>query len=57
MKVKKYRKLNINCVKCKNCIYRKNTRCEYRQMEINPYFIKYWGCDDYKPDYESLLKD
>ena len=43
--------------KCKNCIHRRGIRCPLRSMCINPKFIKIYGCDNYKPNYESLLKE
>lgn len=43
--------------KCTNCIHRYGTRCNKRTMEINSRFIRAWGCDNYKPNYESLLKE
>lgn len=47
----------MNYGKCKNCIHKRGTRCEKRSMQINPRFIRAWGCDYYKPNYESLIKD
>lgn len=43
--------------KCKDCIHRRGIRCEKRTMVINPKFVRVWGCDHYKANYESLIKD
>ena len=48
----------IKYCKCIDCEYKtKYGRCRKRQFMIDYKFIRVWGCDDFKPKYETLLKE
>lgn len=48
----------IKCDDCLHCInYHGVKRCMKRSLTIDRRFIIAWGCDSYKPNYETLLKE